>query len=246
MPPREVHAKPKKPIRETITYPALTVTEDNDACLTPWNPYEHVLSCGHLITTALPDQPCAPNCHHVAHKDGSPDYLIHMRNGKKVSIQKFYCDACMETALEGHISDHLTAAEAEKRMAWLRAEEARMRGKATKFRKCYIALKITSVSCHSDGRLSSRYQPTEDRHPFDLSLPRSGDNMFEDVDPEPEVKDDEAGPIVSEIARKRKASVSYAVEEEEEDDEEVENVQRRKRPRMTSGTRRTKKQRRRF
>jgi hypothetical protein len=67
----------------------------------------------------------------------------------------------------------------------MREAEAKRRDKATNYRKCYIGLKVTSVPCHSDGSLRSRYVPRKDHHPFDISIPQAGDNFFEDmlVDP---------------------------------------------------------------
>ncbi|KAF2033975.1 hypothetical protein EK21DRAFT_47038, partial [Setomelanomma holmii] len=173
--------KLKKPIRETITYPRLTVTDGDDACLNYSTPYEHILACGHLISTALPHRACAPNCWHITNDDENPNYVVHRRNEQEVSTQPFYCNACVETEFEPLIPDRLTAAEAEEDRAQVRAEQAEARGKSTKYRKCYIALKVTSVPCFSDRRSPLRYHPTEDGHPFDLSLPRTGKNMFEDV-----------------------------------------------------------------
>jgi hypothetical protein len=180
----------KVPIRETITYPKIIVAEDNDSCLNPAFPFEHVLWCGHTVSTALPNEPCAPNCHHVQDDGGELDRSLRnrkamkMKNGNEVSDKKFYCDACVETEMEHKILVELSASAAEERRAVMRANEAKTRGKTTKFRKCYIALKITSIPCHSDGSISSRYTPREERHQFDVALPRSGENMFEDVDPD--------------------------------------------------------------
>ncbi|KNG46031.1 hypothetical protein TW65_07227 [Stemphylium lycopersici] len=50
------------PIHETVTYPRITVTAENDPCSNRSMSYEHVLSCGHAIVTAAPDEPCAANC----------------------------------------------------------------------------------------------------------------------------------------------------------------------------------------
>jgi len=49
--------KMKKPIHETVTYPKITVTDTNNPCLDPSLLYEHILSCGHIITTPLPPNP---------------------------------------------------------------------------------------------------------------------------------------------------------------------------------------------
>jgi hypothetical protein len=183
----ELTHKPKKMIRETITYPKLVVTQNNDSCLNPSLYFEHALSCGHIVSTALPSEPCAPNCHYVAADGGELDRSLRnkeamkMKNGNKVSDKEFYCDACVEEEIEVKIPSELSSSNAEERRAMLRAKEAKTRGKAIKFRKCYIALKVTSVPCHSDGTLSLRYTPREKRHPFDLALPQTGENMFEDV-----------------------------------------------------------------
>lgn len=53
------------------------------------------------------------------------------------------------------------------------------------FRKCDIALKVTSIPCDDEGNPVWQYQPREKHHPFDTALPQIGDNMFdhEDIDP---------------------------------------------------------------
>jgi hypothetical protein len=108
-----------------------------------------------------------------------------MKNGKEVSEIPFYCDACIETENEALIPADLTSARAEDRRAVLRRSAADRRGKATMFRACYIALKVTSVPCHNNGSLSSRYTPRREHHAFDTALPQSGENMFGDVDSNP-------------------------------------------------------------
>jgi hypothetical protein len=181
----------KIPIREEITYPKITVTEDKDACLNLALPFKHVLWCGHTVSTSLPREPCAPNYHHVQDDGGELGRSLRnrkamsMENGNKVSEKKFYCDACVETEMEHKLHVELSASAAEERRAAMRANEAKTRGKITEYRKCYIALKVTSIPCHSDGTISSRYTPREERHRFDQALPRTGDNMFEDVDASP-------------------------------------------------------------
>jgi hypothetical protein len=74
----------------------------------------------------------------------------------------------------------------------MRQAEAKRRGKATNYRKCYIGLKVTSVPCHTDGSVHSRYVPRKEHHPFDTSIPQTGDNFFEDmvVNPEEEPESD--------------------------------------------------------
>lgn len=183
---------PKSPkiVRETIRYPKRSVTDASNPCLDTTQSFEHALKCGHLVTTALPNEPCAPNCYHVdddADLDRSLKYkrAMKMKNGNTVSDKPFYCDACVEIENEKKIPAAVSSSVAEERRAVLNATEAKTRKKATAFRKCYIALKITSVPCHSDGTLSSRYTPRDERHPFDTAMPRTGENMFEDVDPDP-------------------------------------------------------------
>ncbi|KAL5116103.1 hypothetical protein ACEQ8H_005999 [Pleosporales sp. CAS-2024a] len=203
--------KAATPVRETVTYPKIVVTKSNNPCLDFAQSFEHVLSCGHLISTAAPNVPCAPNCHHVAADAADVDRslkhteALKMKNGKMLGDKPFYCDACVETVIEDKIDGldrcaSLTSAGAEDRRTTLRADEAQKRMKDTKFVKCYIALKVTSIKCHVNGRCSSRYEPGEKRHPFDRSCPRTGENMFEDVDPNPvedKNEDEQVAPTVS-------------------------------------------------
>ncbi|KAL6156982.1 hypothetical protein ACJQWK_06938 [Exserohilum turcicum] len=63
----------------------------------------------------------------------------------------------------------------------MRNREARNRNKTSKYRPCYIGLKITSIPCHRDGRPSSRYEPRTQHHEFDTAVPQAGDNFFEDM-----------------------------------------------------------------
>jgi hypothetical protein len=63
----------------------------------------------------------------------------------------------------------------------MRHGKAELCGKEAKFRKCYIALKITSLPCNSDGTVEGQYTPRANHHPFDTTIPRVGDNFFEDV-----------------------------------------------------------------
>lgn len=64
----------------------------------------------------------------------------------------------------------------------MRVKEAQKRGKATKYRKCYIGLKVTSVACYSDGECRDDYVPRKTHHLYDTALPQTGNNMFEDID----------------------------------------------------------------
>ncbi|KAG9187201.1 hypothetical protein G6011_05072 [Alternaria panax] len=63
----------------------------------------------------------------------------------------------------------------------MRQVEEAKRGKQKNFRKCYIALKVISVPCNSDGTARGQYTPRTKHHPFDTALPQVGDNFFEDV-----------------------------------------------------------------
>ena len=74
--------------------------------------YEHVLVCGHVIATPRPDEPCAPNCHHVANKR-----LLERKEKEALEITKaldFYCDACVEAENEGLIPKDITSTAAGK------------------------------------------------------------------------------------------------------------------------------------
>lgn len=66
--------------------------------------------------------------------------------------------------------------------AMMRKTEAINRNKDTKYRKCYIAYKVTSIPWPSDRALRSRYVPRAQHHPFDTAIPQIGDNMFEDIE----------------------------------------------------------------
>jgi hypothetical protein len=97
----------------------------------------------------------------------------------------------------------------------MREAEAKRRSKATNYRKCYIGLKVTSIPCHSDGSLRSRYVPRKDHHPFDISIPQAGDNFFEDmlVNPPSDTElatDDGATPPGSPIAGDSPANLGEA------------------------------------
>lgn len=176
--------KSRPPIRETITYPQVKpVTEINNSCLEPAMASEHILFCGHIITTVTPNEPCAPNCHHVftAHDQN----IMMMRSAQLRSqiIEKdFYCDACVESEFEARIHIDITSEAAEEKRSVMRKEEARRRGKNERFRKCYIVYKCTVVPCRADGTVSKRYVPSGEGHVFDRAVPRTGGNMFEDLD----------------------------------------------------------------
>lgn len=173
----------RPPIRETITYPQIkNVTDRNNSCLNAAMACEHILICGHMINTVTPNEPCAPNCHHIFTKHGR---TLKMKSSAPVSSRTvdkdFYCDACVESEFEPRIRMDMTSEAAEERRTVLREEEARRREKDTKYRKCYIAYKCTAVPCRPDGSISSRYVPSSESHPWDTSMPRTGANMFEDV-----------------------------------------------------------------
>lgn len=187
-------------MRETITYPKVTVTSDFDPCHDKSSPFEHVLTCRHLITTPEPNEPCAPNCHHVTTEKAK-------RKVRKMSLnmamkKEFYCDACVE--IEGEREIPATAScraagkkpwsedeiitdktTAENQRAGFCKTIAARRNKAHEFRKCYIAQKIISVPCDGDGDTVEGYFPHPDTHPFDTAWPPTGENMFEDVEVTP-------------------------------------------------------------
>jgi hypothetical protein len=180
---------------ETVTYPRINLTDGNDSCLIPSMSYEHVLACGHLIATPKPNERCAPNCNHVA--NGRSQMTADVQDKGKAKVLPFYCDACVETENETLIPTDITSTAAgeypnntartdvdhfvETLRRDLRQIESAKRGKQTKFRKCYIALKITSVPCHADGVIRKGYAPRKEHHLFDTVIPQVGDNFFEDM-----------------------------------------------------------------
>ncbi|KAF3034154.1 hypothetical protein E8E12_004301 [Didymella heteroderae] len=185
-----------RPVRETINYPKVTVTSTYDPCHDRSFLYEHVLTCGHLITTLEPDEPCAPNCHRATG--------IGSRQAPKMTLSKalekdFYCDACVEVDGEGEIPATATNGEAgkqnepnaetdinrdsiEDQRAEYREMTAARRNKARDFRKCYMAQKVVSVPCDEHGNPVFAYNSTFDFHPYDLSWPPTGANMYEDIE----------------------------------------------------------------
>lgn len=78
--------------------------------------YEHVLACGHVIVTAKSDQPCAPNCYHVADPTILRKYQrLQKKNGQeKGKALEFYCDACVEGDHETLLPDDISSIEAGK------------------------------------------------------------------------------------------------------------------------------------
>jgi hypothetical protein len=101
----------RPPIHETVTYPRIKVTADNNSCLNPSMSYEHILACGHIITTANPSESCAPNCHHVTNA------RVTLKKKKGVGKsegegKEFYCDACAEADNEAIIPENATATAA--------------------------------------------------------------------------------------------------------------------------------------
>jgi hypothetical protein len=109
---KETQPSPSRPpIHETVTYPRIKVTADNDSCLSPSMAYEHMLVCGHIITTAKASEPCAPNCHHVANTKVTPKRKKGV--GRVEGEGKdFYCDACAEEDFEALIPVNATATAA--------------------------------------------------------------------------------------------------------------------------------------
>ncbi|KAF2241296.1 hypothetical protein BU26DRAFT_572138 [Trematosphaeria pertusa] len=202
-----------RPVKETITYPRIKVTAENDPCLNPSQEVEHILSCGHIITSATANELCGSNCYHVAARK--------QRVGTQ-SAADFWCNACVEERIEAEIAkENTNATVAESRRTFLRIDFAKKNRKAQKAaRKCYIGLKVVSVPCDNRGRTPKGYKPPPSDHPFDTALPRAGDNMFEDVDPSPQEQPPTSAttePIelpTAETGRKRARS-------SEDDDEEV-------------------------
>lgn len=95
------------PTREAISYPKIKVTPDNDACRNKSFQHEHVLECGHLVTTPTANEPCAPNCHHVSNSTKPRNDA-----NKDLEISKFYCDACADSLNEtatGHYASSPSA-----------------------------------------------------------------------------------------------------------------------------------------
>lgn len=88
--------KRARDIKETITYPRLQVNEWNpDPCVELSMPYEHLLSCGHVIHTSEPNERCGKNCRHIV-------------NAKKNPLKKhsgFFCQACVEEDIEEQVKD---------------------------------------------------------------------------------------------------------------------------------------------
>ncbi|KAJ4373168.1 hypothetical protein N0V83_003460 [Neocucurbitaria cava] len=179
-----------RPARETVTYPRVTVNAFNlDSCLNPLAAREHILSCGHIIITQKPNEPCAPNCHHVVTDSSLLSSSPSTNTGKKgnrhhLSKKRFYCDACVEQPVEVLIPSGATTTEAEAARKQHREKEAQRRGKVTRYRKCYVGYKVVSVRCDENGEPVESWRPRKKHHPFDTAVPQSGDNMFEDMDVE--------------------------------------------------------------
>lgn len=90
-----------RPVKETITYPRIKVTAENDPCLNPSQEVEHILSCGHIITSATANELCGSNCYHVAARK--------QRVGTQ-SAADFWCNACVEERIEAEIAKENTNA----------------------------------------------------------------------------------------------------------------------------------------
>jgi hypothetical protein len=162
---------PRATIAEEITYPRMVVTANNpNPCKELSMPYEHLLSCGHLIHTATPKEPCGKTCHHVSSSKGDPSGF----SGSKRRTG-FSCEACFE----------------EKKAKGVKHK------KSAQTRPCYIAAKTVSVPCDKHGNPKKGYTP-KPGHPFDTSLPPVGANMFVDISDEaPEEMPDTASTIKS-------------------------------------------------
>lgn len=98
-------------IREKLTYLRTPITSDFNPCHDEISPFEHVLSCGHLVTTPTPKEQCAPNCCHVAREERT---TVRRKMLKNMSRNDFYCDACVEEDAEKEIPASLSCKEAGK------------------------------------------------------------------------------------------------------------------------------------
>ncbi|KAH7066844.1 hypothetical protein BKA63DRAFT_374972, partial [Paraphoma chrysanthemicola] len=174
---RKTPAPATIPVRETVSYPKINVNVNGNACLADWRPFEHLLACGHLINTRLPDLPCAPNCHHVERQ--TVGLITGKVNGKLVSDKDFFCDACTEEEIEEEIPHDVTATDAQNYKTMQRAEELKMLDRKRRFRECSI-VKDIYIPCFADGSLSPRYQPNENGHSLEVCSPHTSNNMFED------------------------------------------------------------------
>ncbi|KAA8620979.1 hypothetical protein PtrV1_05480 [Pyrenophora tritici-repentis] len=162
-------------IHETLSYPKITITTpDTNSCLSPHTENEHILSCRHAITTQTPNEACVPNCHHVAMpvaagpgKEAKP--------ADHVSDKEFYCDACIETANETRIPTNVSSMEANRLRVSMRKQQVMSRGKETNFRKCHIAMVLSSVSVTSKGTLLQGCKPRKEAHavPIPVSAPQA-------------------------------------------------------------------------
>lgn len=56
------------------------------------------------------------------------------------------------------------------------------RHKAKRFRKCYIAMRVTAVPYDDDGDEVEDYDPCNSGHTFDTVVPRTVVNMSRDID----------------------------------------------------------------
>ncbi|KAF1952123.1 hypothetical protein CC80DRAFT_552555 [Byssothecium circinans] len=186
--------------KEIVTYPHIYPNPYMDPCLHRNTTSEHALSCGHSIITVTPDEPCAPNCMHIANDRGasklkgvkaqikSPDM-----KAKHVTKVEFWCDACQEERIEDRMKGYLrdSVNEADERRAFFRAYyTGENEGQRAAARKCYIGAKNVAVPCDKYGRASKVHRKKAGAHPFDTAIPRMGANIFEGVDPHPEREED--------------------------------------------------------
>ena len=95
-------------IHEKVTYPRVLGLREQDSCRNASMSYEHLLECGHLITTPTPDERCAPNCYCVAYGW----HEINFDEKKKAKMLLFYCDACVEEKKEKLVAGTLTSTAA--------------------------------------------------------------------------------------------------------------------------------------
>ncbi|EDU43411.1 conserved hypothetical protein [Pyrenophora tritici-repentis Pt-1C-BFP] len=111
-----------------------------------------------------------------------------------VSDKEFYCDACIETANETRIPTNVSSMEANRLRVSMRKQQVMSRGKETNFRKCHIAMVLSSVSVTSKGTLLQGCKPRKEAHVRNC-VPQVGEFFFEcleEEDDDEEVSEDEA------------------------------------------------------
>jgi hypothetical protein len=93
-------------LQETTTYPTNKPTLEANPCFNSTIASEHVLECGHCITTKAPKEPCASNCFHVA----EARYLANNTEKEQEALadegateEEFWCDACQQEGIENEL-----------------------------------------------------------------------------------------------------------------------------------------------